>query len=162
MLIWLLNKYIFKNIYSKDDNVKYLIRAFILQIRMITNEEEKKKYNDVFLFNYYETQARQKFSEKYNRLRTKLVEEQKKYKRFQLLDNKDDEKKGDATAGDVAIQQMNHMQNKMKAHLGEALSSIEESKEIGQTSLEVLFEQTEQMDNISMISSFICEYQIMN
>lgn len=55
MLIWLLNKYIFKNIYSKDDNVKYLIRAFILQIRMITNEEEKKKYNDVFLFNYYET-----------------------------------------------------------------------------------------------------------
>lgn len=87
------------------------------------------------------------------------MEEQKKYKRFQLLDNKDDEKKeGDATAGDVAIQQMNHMQNKMKAHLGEALSSIEESKEIGQTSLEVLFEQTEQMDNISMISSFICEY----
>lgn len=79
-----------------------------------------------------------------------MLEEQKKYKRFQLLGNKDDEKKeGDATAGDVAIQQMNHMQNKMKANLGVALSSIEESKEIGQTSLEVLFEQTEQMDNIS-------------
>lgn len=33
--------------------MKYLIRALILQIRLLNNEEEKKKYNEVFQFNIY-------------------------------------------------------------------------------------------------------------
>lgn len=43
------------------------------------------------------------------------------------------------------------MQNKMKSDLTDALNAIDETKEIGQASLETLFQQTAQMDAISII-----------